>query len=78
MLGPIADNGLEDDFHAELIETLGQEQGIGVLAIRRQELRADSYDLSVHAYQCKPNVEGLSHERQLQNWLGVQSGFVAG
>jgi hypothetical protein len=49
MLRPVADNRLEDDFHAKLIETLRQEQGIRVLAVGRQELGANSYDLSVHA-----------------------------
>jgi hypothetical protein len=50
MLWPVADNGLENDFHAKLVEALGQEQGIRVLAKRRQQLGADSYDLSVHGY----------------------------
>jgi hypothetical protein len=45
----VADNGLEDDLYAELVETLGQEQGIGVLAVGRQEFGADRYDLSIHA-----------------------------
>ena len=50
MLGTVADNGLEDDFDAKFIEALGQEQGICVLAVRRQELGADSYNLSIHSY----------------------------
>jgi hypothetical protein len=49
MRAAVADNGLEDDLDAELVETPGQEQGIGVLAIGRQEFGADRYDLSIHA-----------------------------
>jgi hypothetical protein len=55
MLDTIADNGLEYDFHAKFVEALGQEQGVCILAEGRQELGADSYDLSIHSYQCKPN-----------------------
>ena len=49
VLAAVADNGLEDDLDAKLVETPGQEQGIGVLAEGRQELGADRYDLSIHA-----------------------------
>ncbi len=69
MLATVADDGFEDDFHSKLVEAPGQEQGIGVLAKGRQELGADSYDLSIHGYQCKPNARrswnfgGCSHAR---------------
>jgi hypothetical protein len=56
MLETVADDGFEDDFDPKLIETPGQEQGISVLAKGRQEFGADSYDLSIHGYQCKPNA----------------------
>jgi hypothetical protein len=59
MLGAVADDGFEDDVHPEFVEPPGQEQGIGVLAKGRQELGADSYDLSIHGYQCKPNPGGV-------------------
>jgi hypothetical protein len=48
VLRPVAHNCLKDDIYAQLIQALRQEQGIGVLAEGRQELGADSNDLSIH------------------------------
>ena len=70
MLGAVAHDGLEDDFHPELVEPPGQEQGIGVLAEGRQEFGADGYDLSVHGYQCKPNGAEARTTRQNNSKLG--------
>ena len=48
MLGAVSDNRFENYVHTQFIETPGEEEGIGVLAIGRQELRADGDDFSVH------------------------------
>src|SRR5579883_15298 len=47
-LAAVSDNGLEHDFHAQLIQALGEKQGIGVLAEGSKQLRADGDDLRVH------------------------------
>ena len=44
----VADNGLESDADPELVEAFGEEEGIGVLTIRSQHLRADGDDLRNH------------------------------
>ena len=48
VLAVVADDGLEGDGDAEVVEAFGEEEGVGVGAVRRQHLRADSDDFSDH------------------------------
>ena len=48
MFAAVADDGLEDDFYAKLVELFGEIEGIRVLAKRSQQLRSDGNDLGVH------------------------------
>jgi hypothetical protein len=50
VLGTISNNGFENYLNSKLVKTLGQEQGISVLAVRRQHLGANRYDLCIHGY----------------------------
>src|ERR1019366_10439616 len=44
----VADYGFESDADAEIIKTSGEEQGIAVLPVRSQHLRADGDDFGDH------------------------------
>lgn len=48
----VADNGLAQNLDAKLIQLFGQEKGIGVQAIRRQQFRANRDDFRFHAQYC--------------------------
>ena len=45
----VADDGLQDNFDAKLVQLFGEIKRIGVLAERGEELRADGDDFSKHA-----------------------------
>ena len=55
----VADNGFESHRHAELVELLGEVEGVGVLAERRQHLRADCDDLRFHESSYQLLAPGL-------------------
>ena len=44
----VADDGFARHFDAQLIQALGEEQGIGVHAVGREQFRADGDDFSFH------------------------------
>jgi hypothetical protein len=48
VLFAVADNRLERDRNADLIEFFGQVKGVGVLAVRRKHFGADCNDLGFH------------------------------
>ena len=48
MFEVVANNRLEGDTDPKFVETAGEEQGIGVLPVRSQHLRADGNDFRDH------------------------------
>jgi len=46
--GVVAEDGLEGDGNTERVETVGEEERVGVGAVRRQHLGADGDDFSDH------------------------------
>jgi hypothetical protein len=48
VLFAVADDGLEGDADADLVEFFGQVEGVGVLAKGGEELGADGDDFTVH------------------------------
>jgi hypothetical protein len=44
----VADDALEDYFHAELVELLGEVERVGVAAERREQLGPDRDNFGVH------------------------------
>ena len=46
----VADDGLEGDLNAEIVEALGEEEGVRVLAEWREHLGAGSNDFSDHLF----------------------------
>ena len=47
----VANHGLECDTDPKFVETAGEEEGIGVLPVRSQHLRADGDDFRDHRFQ---------------------------
>ncbi len=54
----VAHDGFEADIDAELVETLGEEKRIGVLAERGEQFRTDGDDLGVHDKSLNDGVAG--------------------
>ena len=50
----VADDVFRRDFDAEIVELLGDKEGIGVDPFVRQHLRADGDDLGVHVLRSRP------------------------
>ena len=50
----VADDGLEGDLDAEVVEAVGEVEGVGVLAEGREHLGAGGDDFSDHVLFCKP------------------------
>jgi hypothetical protein len=46
----VADDSFEGDLHAEIVEALGEEEGVGVLAEGREHLGTGSNDFSDHLF----------------------------
>ena len=67
MLHAIADRGLEGDLHADLIQALGDEKGVGVLAKGRQHLRADGDGFCEHAGESPSEIQRY---KSVQIWVG--------
>ena len=44
----IANNGLEGDINADVVELAGEVEGISVLPVRSEHLRADGHDFGDH------------------------------
>ena len=72
VLHAIADGGFEGHLHADLVQALGDEEGIGVLAKGRQHLRADGDGFCKHAggspseittVRNHPDTGGMRHVR---------------
>ena len=50
----VADDGLEGDLDAEVVEAVGEVEGVGVLAEGCEHLGASGDDFSDHVLFCKP------------------------
>ena len=48
MVEVVADDGLEGDLDAEVVEAGGEEEGVGVLPVGREHLGAGGDDFSDH------------------------------
>ena len=48
MVEGVADDGLEGDGDAEVVELFGEEEGVGVLPVRGEHFGADGDDFSDH------------------------------
>ena len=48
----VAHDGFENHFDAQVVQLLGEKEGVGVLAVWRQHFGADRDDLCVHSKQC--------------------------
>src|ERR1035438_10183105 len=67
MVEVIADHGLKGDDHAQVVELLGEEKGVGVLTVRSEHLRTDRNDFSDHPFslalrKCGPVALQLGNE----------------
>ena len=50
VLAVVANDGLEGDADPQFVEPAGQEEGIGVLPVRSEHLRADGDDFRDHDF----------------------------
>src|SRR5581483_262456 len=69
----IADHALETHLHAQLIQALREVEGIRVLAVRREQLRADGDNLRVHASSVFGTVARTQSECRLLSDAEVRS-----
>ena len=56
----VADDGLEGDLYAEVVEAVGEVEGVGVLTVGREHLGAGSDDFSDHGVVGFPGLESGS------------------
>ncbi len=56
MIEIVANDRLERDADSQRVEALGQEEGIGVLAVRSQHLRTNSDDFRNHNFSLAPGI----------------------
>ena len=57
MVEVVADNGLEGDTDPQFVETAGEEEGIGVLPVRSEHLRADGDDFRNHRFSLAREIQ---------------------
>ena len=64
-LAVVADHGLGDHFHSQVVQLGGEVKGIGIDALRRQHFGADRDNLRVHQISSRPLMPASTRYKAL-------------